>query len=71
MVVSDGERLYAVRHAIGDACPTLYYTTDDDAFPDGQLIASEPLTESGVWQSVPEHQILILDPEEPPELLSL
>jgi glutamine amidotransferase len=71
IVVSDGERLYAVRHAIDDACPTLYYTTDDDAFPDAQLIASEPLTESGVWQSIPEHQILILDPEEPPELLSL
>lgn len=71
IVVSDGERLYAVRHALGDACPTLYYTTNDDAFPDAQLIASEPLTESGVWQSVPDHQILILDPEEPPELLSL
>ncbi len=71
LVVSDGERLYAVRHAWGDECPTLYYTTDDETFPDAQLIASEPLTESGVWQSVPEHQILILDPEEPPDLLSL
>ena len=71
MVISDGERLYAVRHACGDECPTLYYTTDDETFPNAQLIASEPLTESGVWQSVPEHQILILDPEEPPELLSL
>lgn len=71
IVVSDGERLYAVRHACGDDCPTLYYTTDDDTFPNGQLIASEPLTESGVWQSVPEHQILILDPAEPPELASL
>ena len=71
MVVSDGERLYAVRHALGDDCPTLYYTTDDDAFPNAQLIASEPLTESGLWQSVPEHQILVLDPEEPPELLAL
>jgi len=71
MVISDGERLYAARHAWGDDSPTLYYTTDDEAFPSAQLIASEPLTESGVWQSVPEHQILILDPEEPPELLSL
>jgi glutamine amidotransferase len=70
-VVSDGERLYGLRHADGDACPTLYYTTDDESFPNAQLIASEPLTESGVWQTVPEHQILILDPEEPPELLSL
>jgi glutamine amidotransferase len=71
LVVSDGERLYAARHALGDLCPTLYYSTDDDTFPDGQLIASEPLTDSGVWQAVPEHQILILDPEEPPELLAL
>ncbi len=71
LVVSDGERLYAVRHAIGDDCPSLYYTTDDEMFPGAQLIASERLTESSFWQSVPEHQILILDPEEPPELLSL
>jgi glutamine amidotransferase len=71
LVVSDGERLYAVRHALGDDCPSLYYTTDDEMFPGAQLIASERLTESSFWQSVPEHQILILDPEEPPELLSL
>jgi len=71
IVVSDGERLYAVRHALNDDCPSLYYTTDDEMFPGGQLIASERLTESSFWQSVPDHQILILDPEEPPELLSL
>ena len=71
IVVSDGERLYAVRHALADDPPTLYYTVDDEAFPDAQLIASERLTESGFWQAVPEHHILILDPEEPPELLSL
>jgi len=71
IVVSDGERLYAARHALGDDCPSLYYTTDDEMFPNAQLIASERLTESSFWQSVPEHQILILDPEEPPELLSL
>lgn len=71
IVVSDGERLYAVRHAQGDACPTLYFTSDDDMFPNAQVMASEPLTDSGLWQSVPEHQILILDPDEPPELLAL
>lgn len=71
IVVSDGERLYAVRHAIGDDCPSLYYTTDDETYPNAQLIASERLTESTFWQTVPEHQILILDPEEPPELLPL
>ncbi|GMQ88845.1 MAG: hypothetical protein BMS9Abin09_0284 [Gammaproteobacteria bacterium] len=71
IVVSDGERLYAVRHALGDEPPTLYYTADDEAFPNAQLMASERLTESAFWQAVPEHHILILDPEEPPELLSL
>ncbi|MFQ5645164.1 MAG: class II glutamine amidotransferase, partial [Thiogranum sp.] len=71
IVVSDGERLYAVRHALGDEPPTLYYTVDDEAFPNAQLIASERLTESTFWQAVPEHHILILDPEEPPELLPL
>lgn len=71
LVVSDGERLYAVRHALEDDCPSLYYTTDDEMFPNAQLIASERLTDSSFWQSVPEHQILILDPEEPPELLFL
>lgn len=71
IVVSDGERLYAVRHALNDDCPSLYYTTDDEMFADGQLIASECLTESPLWQSVPDHQILILDPEQAPELLSL
>jgi glutamine amidotransferase len=71
IVVSDGERLYAVRHALGDGCPTLYYTTDDETFPNAQLMASEPMTDSSFWQIVPEHQMLILDPEKPPELLSL
>lgn len=70
-VVSDGKRLYAVRHALNHDCPSLYYTTDDDAFPGGQLIASERLTPSDYWQPVPEHQLLILDPQEPPELIAL
>ncbi|HFD81488.1 MAG TPA: ergothioneine biosynthesis protein EgtC [Gammaproteobacteria bacterium] len=71
IVVSDGRRLYAVRHAIGDDCPTLYYTSDDETFPDAQLLASERLTTSAFWQAVPEHHILILDRESPPELRPL
>jgi glutamine amidotransferase len=71
ILVSDGERIYAVRHAINGECPSLYYTTDDESFPEAQLVASERLTESAFWRVVPEHQILILDPEDPPELLAL
>jgi gamma-glutamyl hercynylcysteine S-oxide hydrolase len=71
LLVSDGERLYATRHAISGECPSLYYTTDDECFPGGQAVASERLTESEFWLPVPEHHILILDPQEPPDLLAL
>lgn len=71
LVLSDGERLVAVRHAVNHDCPSLYYTIDDEAFPDGQLLASERLTDSEYWQPVPPHHILVLDPEQPPELLAL
>ncbi|MGA7802234.1 MAG: ergothioneine biosynthesis protein EgtC [Gammaproteobacteria bacterium] len=70
-IVTEGSRLYAMRHAINHDCPSLYYTTDDEAFPAGQLVASEPLTQTGFWQPVPDHHILILDPDEPPELLAI
>jgi len=71
IVVTEGQRLYASRHAINHDCPSLYYTTDDDAFPDAQIVASEPITHADFWQPVPEHHILILDPEQPPELIPL
>ena len=71
IVVSDGERLYASRHGFNHKCASLYYTTDDEQFPGGQLIASERFSEDSSWQPVPEHQLLILDLHKPPELLSL
>ena len=70
-VVTDGQRLYATRHGLNHECPSLYYTTDDELFPGGQVIASERLTGDSFWQPVPEHYILVLDPEKPPELLAL
>jgi glutamine amidotransferase len=71
IIVTEGERLYASRHALNHECPSLYYTTDDELFPGGQLLASERFTEDSFWQPVPEHHILILDAEKPPELLEL
>lgn len=71
LAVSDGRRVYAVRHALDSACPSLYYTTDDELFPAAQVLASEPLTEDGLWQPVPPHHLLILDPDEPPSLTAL
>ena len=71
VIVGDGERLYCARHAINGECPSLYFTTDDEDFPGGQIVASEPLTGTEFWQPVPEHAMLILDLEQPPQLLQL
>ncbi|MGH8502625.1 MAG: ergothioneine biosynthesis protein EgtC [Gammaproteobacteria bacterium] len=72
VLLTDGQRLYATRHALNAECPSLYFTTDDEYFDEGaQLIASERLTEGEFWQPVPEHHLLILDPEQPPELIRL
>jgi glutamine amidotransferase len=70
-LLSDGQRLYTARlghHMEPAAC---YYTTDDEAFPEAQVVASKPLTESDFWHPLPEDCVLILDPEQPPELLDL
>ena len=71
IVITEGQRLYAARHGLNHECPSLYYTTDDELFTGGQLIASERLTGDSYWQPVPEHHILVLDPDKPPELLAL
>lgn len=55
LIIGDGEQFHLLRHAINGRCPTLYYSTDDDDYPGGTLIASEALTESRQWQTVPEH----------------
>lgn len=71
LLISDGRRLYGLRVSSGADAPSLYYTTDDETFPGGQLIASEPLTESEYWRPVPAQHLLILDPDEPPALEAL
>jgi glutamine amidotransferase len=71
VVIGDGSRLFALRHTVNGECHELYFTTDDEDFPDGMLVASAPLTEAELWQAVPEHHLLILDPEAPAQLLAL
>ena len=71
IIITDGVHLYAARHGINHESPSLYYTTDDELFPGGQLIASERLSQDNFWQPVPEHHLLIISPDNPPELLDL
>lgn len=71
IALTDGARIVAMRHALDADCPSLYFTVDDELFPGAQLLASEPLTQTGLWQSVPAHHLLILNRDEPPHLMPL
>ncbi len=61
IVMGDGEKIFASRHAINGDCPSLYYNTRDDLYPGGQIIVSEPFHESSNWREVPRHHIITLD----------
>jgi len=67
LIVGDGTNFYILRHAINGQCPTLYYSTGENEFPDSILIASEALTESGKWQAVPEHSYCIISDNSAPD----
>ncbi|MCK5669462.1 MAG: ergothioneine biosynthesis protein EgtC [Gammaproteobacteria bacterium] len=71
LIVGDGTQFYVLRHAINGQCPTLYYSTEENDFPDSILIASEALTESGKWQAVPEHRGCTISDNTPPNFISL
>ena len=71
LIVGDGTQFYILRHAINGQCPTLYYSTEENEFPDAILIASEALTESGKWQAVPEHSYCTISDNTSPDFISL
>lgn len=54
LIISDGELLYACRHALNASCPSLYYLFNDDSIS----IASEPLSPNDEWIAFPEHSLL-------------
>jgi gamma-glutamyl hercynylcysteine S-oxide hydrolase len=71
IIITDSVNLYAARHGMNHECPSLYYTTADELFPAGQVVASERFSNDSSWQPVPEHHLLIIRPDRPPELLAL
>jgi len=71
IIITDSENLYAARHGINHECPSLYYTTAEELFPGGQVIASERFSDDSSWQPVPEHHLLTVRSDKPPELLAL
>lgn len=70
MVVTDGEQVWALRHAWRYPCPPLHWCTDAESFDGAQTVCSEAVGE-GVWQRLPERHLLVLDREVPPELIAV
>ena len=68
IVIAEKDRIVATRHAINGDCPSLYYCVDEESFPGAKLVASEPLTESTHWQTVPEYHLLVLHRNKAPHL---
>lgn len=59
---SDGQRLYAIRHASDDQAPTLYHRWS--ASRGGRAVVSEPLeTDEDDWQEVPQGSFCVFEGE--------
>ena len=71
LIVGDGTQFYILRYAINGQCPTLYYSIDEDDFPESIIISSEALTESGKWQTIPEHSYCVISDNTSPKFISL
>lgn len=71
LIIADNNKFYLLRHAINGDCPSLYYTIAEDDFPNSILIASEPMTESNVWQPVPPHSYAVISDNQQPLFISL
>ncbi len=68
LMLGDGERVYATRHALRHVSPSLYVGRDAALFGEGWLIASEPLSASPEWQPVPDHHLVVIESERPPRV---
>ncbi|MDN3517249.1 class II glutamine amidotransferase [Aquisalimonas lutea] len=62
IVVSQGNTVTALRHAIRLECPSLYTHCGHHAFAGGHLAASEPLDDDPGWDAVPPHHVAVLEP---------
>ena len=60
-IVSSPVQLVALRHAIGDASPTLYYHVEETDSGKAVHIASESLTAHEGWTRIEENRLLSVD----------
>ena len=66
--LTDGETIYAVRHASDEKPPTLYHSARDG----GLMVVSEPLdTEKEQWRAVPPEHVLVVRGDNEPTIMRL
>jgi glutamine amidotransferase len=58
IIVSNGQDVVATRHGFGGQCPSLYLGGGALGMGDSWVISSEPMSENGDWNAVPEHHIV-------------
>ena len=61
--LTDGQTIYAVRHASDQRPPSLYWRASDCGAGTSVSVVSEPLEEPETWQSVPAEQVLVVGPD--------
>lgn len=71
IIVAIPGKIWAMRYAINGNCPSLYYTLNPPPFPDGCLIASEPLTDDDDWTEVTAQSLMVFDSSKDPEQFHL
>ena len=68
LALSDGETVYALRHASDAAPPTLYHARTDQ----GLIVVSEPLDDQAFdWIEVPPGHVLVSEAGATPSVLPL
>lgn len=61
MLIANPARITAIRCAINDPAPSLYYCREHPDFPRGALVASEPFDQRGAWQVVEPDMAISID----------
>ena len=68
LLLCDGARIYATRHALRHESPSLHVGRDPALFGEGWLAASEPLSGAAEWRAVPDHSLAVLEAGRPPRI---
>ncbi len=71
LLVADGQHLVATRCGDTERQNSLYLLVDGDEFPDGLVVASEPLYDDPAWEPVEPNTVVSLQVGAPPVRLTV